>query len=489
MGPQPVELHGSGTTNPSKAIWAAIEQLTARANPEVHITYRAVGSGTGQKEFGGWSNTPPNTPYTMFGSGDIPFSKEDFDTMKAAGREPLQVPFVIGAVSFFHSLPGLQSGLNMTSCLLADIFSTRITKWDHPDVAAINPELAGSAYAGQDIFVVRRELGSSSTSAITEYLHLGCPAKWPANKVGKTITWPSSTNGAQGSDGISNFLNDNPGSIGYVDVGHGHKKNLKEIELKNAHGVYLDSKTADLGAAMEEALKEGLLPPSLDESVHNVKLLNLRGARTWPIVGVSYLYLQKDLTALGQSGALLEAFVEHMLSDEVQGTAEAPGLISEFGFAPVPSAVMDLNRRALAMMKLAPGVKEWTTEYADNTLVGAGALEYVMSAKRQSYSLYERKSLKSSLDDNWAAMNADKATRAGEAGAAKTPTPVLDNAALTERVNSLEDQNVILWTALGLSIASTVASALLAVLYALKGNSAGKYAAQDDLATSWKESA
>ena len=293
------------------------------------------------------------------------------------------------------------------------ICSPGITKWDHPNVAAINPELAGSAYAGQDIFVVRRELGSSSTSAITEYLHLGCPVKWPANKVGKTITWPSSTNGAQGSDGISNFLNDNPGSIGYVDVGHGHKKNLKEIELKNAHGVYLDSKTADLGAAMEEALKEGLLPPSLDESVHNVKLLNLRGARTWPIVGVSYLYLQKDLTALGQSGALLKAFVEHMLSDEVQGTAEAPGLISEFGFAPVPSAVMELNRQALAMMKLAPGVKEWTTEYADNTLVGAGALEYVMSAKRQSYSLYERKSLKSSLDDNWAAMNADKAVGSG----------------------------------------------------------------------------
>ena len=38
----------------------------------------------------------------------------------------------------------------------------------------------------------------------------------------------------------------------HVDVGHGHKKNLKEIELKNAHGVYLDSKTADLGAAMED---------------------------------------------------------------------------------------------------------------------------------------------------------------------------------------------------------------------------------------------
>jgi carbohydrate-binding DOMON domain-containing protein len=44
--------------------------------PAVQMSYRAVGSGTGQYEFIGKDNSPAYTAYNQdFGSGDIPIEK------------------------------------------------------------------------------------------------------------------------------------------------------------------------------------------------------------------------------------------------------------------------------------------------------------------------------------------------------------------------------------------------------------------------------
>ena len=80
------------------------------------MSYRAVGSGTGQKEFLGKSilidgvETDTDVAYNDFGSGDIPISKEDRDAWFAKGIEFVQLPFVLSAVTFFHSIPGVPWG-------------------------------------------------------------------------------------------------------------------------------------------------------------------------------------------------------------------------------------------------------------------------------------------------------------------------------------------------------------------------------------------
>jgi len=38
-----IELHGSGTTNPSKCIWHIMERIQEQAKKPLHMTYRAVG--------------------------------------------------------------------------------------------------------------------------------------------------------------------------------------------------------------------------------------------------------------------------------------------------------------------------------------------------------------------------------------------------------------------------------------------------------------
>ena len=152
-------LHGSGTTNPSKCYWHIMDKMEARSKMPMHMTYRAIGSSSGQAEFS------QNPPITAFGSGDIPLKKDFWDAFQAEGTTVLQLPVFVGAVSFFHNVPNTPT-LNLTGCTLAKIMKREITDWSHEEVKDLNPDLTIPS-GGLPITVARRVDGSSSTSGIT----------------------------------------------------------------------------------------------------------------------------------------------------------------------------------------------------------------------------------------------------------------------------------------------------------------------------------
>ena len=43
---QPTEMHGSGTTNPSKFFWKVMDLMEERARTPISMTYRAVGEAS-----------------------------------------------------------------------------------------------------------------------------------------------------------------------------------------------------------------------------------------------------------------------------------------------------------------------------------------------------------------------------------------------------------------------------------------------------------
>ena len=167
---QVLQLHGSGTTNPSKCFWLLMDQIMDRAKPLMRMTYRAVGSSTGQHEFLGQNYTGTNAFVGIndFGSGDIPIPTEGYKALKAAGKDVVHLPFMMGAISFFHSIPGLGSdGIALDSCILAKIFKRKIIFWDDEEIMENNPGVS-LPYANFPIKVAHRVLGSSSTFSITE---------------------------------------------------------------------------------------------------------------------------------------------------------------------------------------------------------------------------------------------------------------------------------------------------------------------------------
>ena len=170
-------IHGSGTTNPSKCFWNIMSKIQDRSHAFTRLTYRAVGSGTGQTEFmgtGGTNGLP--VPANDFGSGDIPLSQDDYDELTVGGESTVvHLPFVVSGVSFFHSVPNVpqgKGGLNLTSCLLAQIFNGDIIAWEDDRIVEKNPKLPGmlGLMNGDSlpITVAHRWEGSSSTESITE---------------------------------------------------------------------------------------------------------------------------------------------------------------------------------------------------------------------------------------------------------------------------------------------------------------------------------
>jgi len=167
------QLHGSGTTNPSKFFWKVMDIMEEQAKVPLFMTYPAVGSSTGQTEFTGTAANS-HEPLNHFGAGDIPMTKARYDEINPVASAPskmLHIPFLVGPIAVFHSVPAGElpaGGIELDACLLSKILRRVITTWDDPAIKALNPTLKVSA--GQAIKVAHRTLGSSSTAGITEYL-------------------------------------------------------------------------------------------------------------------------------------------------------------------------------------------------------------------------------------------------------------------------------------------------------------------------------
>jgi ABC-type phosphate transport system substrate-binding protein len=166
---QVYELHGSGTSNPSKCYWSIMETLKEQADVPMHLTYRAVGSTQGIAEFTAMFGTSGSNIVPKFGSGDIPLKSVEYAKTLAADGTTSQMyhlPVLIGAIGFFHSVPDVDD-LKLNACILAQMYQLKITSWGDAAVLALNPDLPASARQ-TPIVVARRAEGSSSTYSSAE---------------------------------------------------------------------------------------------------------------------------------------------------------------------------------------------------------------------------------------------------------------------------------------------------------------------------------
>ena len=374
-------------------------RLFGKTSPDLDL-FPTSGSSNGQKDFKADQN--------HFGSGDIPFKEADHTTISAT-KPFFHIPFQLGAIGIFHSVPdSAGKKVDLDACTLAKIFSRTIKYWDHEDIKKLNPTL--NIPANQAIKVATRTKGSSSTSLTSQYLNLlagasstECPNAWslhatgdPNKKYGSTIAWPSDVEKVEGSSGMSSYLGKNEWAIGYVDAGHGWEKNLKEVELKNKNGKWVTSKTAEIAKAGTEVQ----LPPNFKNSWHEISLMNAAGDTTFPICTFSYLYIH-ETQLNGESARLLQAFATFVLSDEGQG------MLAEFGFVKLAADTLAKSRAALNQVTWGTSTA-WEFETATGKNKDGGAIAglagsgpnglKVFSVKRGAWGDYERGVIKSDLE-------------------------------------------------------------------------------------------
>ena len=406
-----VQVHGSGASNPSRCYWHVLEAMEAQTKIPIRMTYRATASGNGQSDFVGNVTIPQND----FSSGDYPMRQDRYNTLKKQGIEMVHLPVLLGAIGFFHSVP-VKPGhtLNMTSCLLARVFRRDITDWNHPDIQAINPNADipvqldnyGNVAPDQSfpITVARRLLGSSSTFGITKYMNKACPAEWPEELVGSRIDWEEDTKTCPGTSLMVNCVRGTEGTIGYVDAGLGHDEGLKEVALKMDNvgfrkEFYLTSANAISKGGILPVLDEetSQIPTSADDDWSAVDLINqVEGyVYTWPIVGMTYIYVRKDLPSFipdPRAQSLLVAFLKNMFDDSYASICE-----SRFQFIRVQGKLRDLALEGINMLQTSPNAPEWVIE-PRGVLAENGQSPYVISARRQRSSTIEQEILISNVE-------------------------------------------------------------------------------------------
>jgi phosphate transport system substrate-binding protein len=310
-------LNGAGATFPEPLYieWVGEFQM---ANPDVTINYQGIGSGGGIEQF---------TKLTVdFGASDAPMKDEEIAAAEAAGgAKVLHIPTVFGAVVLAYNLDGVDQ-LNLDPDTLAGIFLGNITKWNDQALVALNPE---ATLPDEAIQVVHRSDSSGTTNIYTGYL-TQISTEW-ADKVGKgkEVDWPVGV-GGQGNDGVAAVVQQQAGSIGYVELSYATESGLTMATLENKSGNLITPSLESTSAAAVGVT----FPEDLRFSVSNSD-----GVQAYPIVGATWILVFDKMSDPAKVAAL-KAWLTWSLND---GTS----LAQELGYAPLSEEL-----KALAQAKI-----------------------------------------------------------------------------------------------------------------------------------------
>ena len=304
------QITGAGATFPAPlyAKWAdAYNKSTG-----VKMNYQSVGSGAGLRQIRGKT--------VDFGASDMPLTDEEL-----AKDGLIQFPTVIGGVVPVVNLAGVQTRqLRLTGQVLGDIYLAKITKWDDPAIAALNP---GVKLPAKQIAVVRRADGSGTSFIFTNYLSKVNP-EWKA-KVGEgtAVNWPTGA-GGKGNEGVAAFVQRLPNSIGYVEYAYAKQNKMTYALLQNAAGNFVAPDDATFQAAAAGA--------DWKKSFHQI-LTNQPGKDAWPITGATFIMMQVKQDKAQQAQAVLRFF------DWAYKNGDK--MAEELDYVALPSAVEDMVRQ------------------------------------------------------------------------------------------------------------------------------------------------
>ena len=311
-GAQAADLSGAGATFPAPVYLKWAEAYKAQSGSG--LNYQAIGSGGGIKQI--------KAKTVDFGASDKPLKLEDLD---AAGL--YQFPTVLGGIVPIINVPGMKPGqVHLSGKLLGDIFLGKVTKWNAPEIAALNK---GVLLPNLPITVVHRSDGSGTSFLYTSYLAMVNP-EW-ATKVGASdsVQWPVGL-GGKGNDGVSAFVKQTIGSIGYVEYAFAKQNNATYTLVMNSAGKYPAPVAADFAAAAAGA--DWTKAPG-----NYLLLLNQPGATAWPITGATFIlvYKKQDNAATGK--AVLSFF------DWAYKNGDATA--AQLDYVPLPAPVKAMIRK------------------------------------------------------------------------------------------------------------------------------------------------
>jgi phosphate transport system substrate-binding protein len=303
------DITGAGATFPFPVYskWAdAYKKETGNG-----LNYQSIGSGAGIKQI--------QAKTVTFGATDAPLKAEQLE------KDGLvQWPMVMGAIVPVVNLEGIKPGeLVLSGEVLGDIYLGKITKWDDPAIAKINPKLKLPSDA---ITVVRRSDGSGTTFNFSDYLSKSNP-DWKS-KVGSgtAVEWPAGV-GAKGNEGVAGNISQTKNAIGYVEYAYAKQNKLTYAAMVNKAGKTVQPTVAAFQAAASNA--DWAKAPG-----YYVILTDQPGEASWPITAATFILMHKEPTDKAASKEAVKFFK--------WAFEKGDKMAEELDYIPMPASVVKL---------------------------------------------------------------------------------------------------------------------------------------------------
>ena len=320
MAAQKVQITGAGATFPNP-IYSKWFSEYNKLHPDVEINYQAVGSGAGVRQI--------TNQTVFFGATDGPMTNEQ---LQAAPGRILHFPTVLGAVVPVYNIAGISVELKFTGHVLADIFLGKVTKWNDPAIAKLNP---GVSLPGSDITVVHRSDGSGTTYIWVDYLSKTSPEFLKKVGVNTSVNWPTGV-GGRGNEGVSALVTQTPGALGYVELIYALQNKISYGTVQNMAGEFVKASVESVTAAASAAARQ--MPADF-----RVSITNAPGNGVYPVSSFTWLLLYENPKDKAMSKAMIE-FMKWALTDGQK-------YCGDLGYAPLPADVVKLELAALARVK------------------------------------------------------------------------------------------------------------------------------------------
>ena len=308
-------LSGAGSSAQAAAMEAWVAGFN-NAYPDVTVNYDPVGSGGGREQFiaGG----------TAFAGSDAYLDEEELPAAQnRCNSDVVEVPLYVSPIAVAYNLEGVDE-LNLGPAEIAGIFAQKITNWNDPAIAEINPDAELPDLA---ITPVNRSDESGTTENFVEYLAATAPDVWTYEVSG---VWPvKGGEAAQGTSGVVGAIQGGSGTIGYADASQVGDLNVAKVRVGEEYVEY----SPEAAAAILEASKR--VEGRGDSSFAYDLARDTTESGTYPIVLVSY-NLACSTYESQEEADLVKAFLGYAASEEGQQAAADAA-----GSAPISSSLRD----------------------------------------------------------------------------------------------------------------------------------------------------
>jgi phosphate transport system substrate-binding protein len=307
------DITGAGATFPFPiyAKWAeAYKKETGTG-----LNYQSIGSSGGIRQI--------RAKTVAFGATDAPVKGADLDK-----DGMVQFPAIIGGTVPSFNLPGFAKGeLRVTGPVLAEMFMGKISKWNDPKLAALNP---GKKLPDTTITVVHRADGSGTTFNWTDYLSTVSKDWLDTVGRGAAVKWPAATSiGGRGNEGVAALVSRTSGSIGYVEYAYAKRNNIPVMALQNRDGNYVMPSDDAFAAAAAGA--DWFSVPGMGLSI-----VNQPGAQAYPVSTASFILMYKEPSNKAESAEVLKFFDWAFKNGK--------GMAADLDYVPLPDALTNQIR-------------------------------------------------------------------------------------------------------------------------------------------------